>query len=751
MASPAHPPPVICFGQFELDGASGELRKAGISLKIRPQPFRVLQLLAERPRQIVSRDEIRKCLWGGNTFVDFDGGINSCMNQIRMTLGDDTEKPRYIETIPRRGYRFVAAVRSEFPAGRAAIADVHAPELDVVSKPQREFGEASRKSKLVAGLMAAGLALALILGFYEWTSRSAPRELRETQLTANSSDNPVTGDAISLDGKYLAYSDKQGVHLKLLATGETQTLSQISSDWYFAWYPDSTRFLGSEIARHGLWIFSVIGGTPRKFLEDGILGSVAPDGSTVAFTRNTGRVGDREVWFVGADGSNARKFLDVGEDTAVQEPWWSPDGQRIAYYTQRQLSDRFEVKVETRDLKGDAPAVIYWEFAATPEKSKLRDFNWLTAGSMVLSLAEPDSDLVNTFTVRCNLWELPIDSRSGRAAGTMKRLTNLPVGADVTYLYPTADGKRISVLRMLGSVSVYLADFDAGGRHISPPNRLTATDGWNNAPVWDRDSRAIFFESNRDGRLQIFRQEVGGRDTAGLVASGTGEASVPVVSPDGAFILYVTPAHAMVGGSATPVQLMRVPREGGPPQQILSAHLVDSPRCARGGGGLCAIAEPSEDRKQIIFTAFDVLHGRGRELARIDADPNADYGWDLSPDGTEIAYIKRVPRSDGKIFFVRGSDSRSVFEWGAAAGDSGEGHERISRVCGLGREWEGINSCTSYGDGRGIDLCGYGGKRERVVAPKRCGGGARGFFADGRHLAILCGGAYNNVWMMENF
>jgi eukaryotic-like serine/threonine-protein kinase len=750
MASPAHAPSVICFGPFELDAAGGELRKGGISLKIHPQPFRVLQLLAERPRQIVSRDEIRKCLWGGNTFVDFDGGINSCLNQIRIALGDDPEKPRYIETIPRRGYRFVAAVSSQFPAERGAGADEHAPELLVVPEKNHELAGVPRKSKVLAAIIAGATALALILGFYAWTSRSAPRELRETQLTANSSDNPVTGDAISPDGKYLAYSDKQGVHLKLLATGETQTLSQISSDWYFAWYPDSTRFLGSEIARHGLWIFSVIGGTPRKFLEDGILGSVAPDGSTVAFTRNTGRVGDREVWFVGADGSNARKFLDVGEDTAVQEPWWSPDGQRIAYYTQRQLSDRFEVKVETRDLKGDAPEVIYSEFAATPEKSKLRDFNWLTAGSMVLSLAEPDSDLVNTFTVRCNLWELPIDSRSGRAAGTMKRLTNLPVGADVTYLYPTADGKRISVLRMLGSVSVYLADFDAGGRHISPPNRLTATDGWNNAPVWDRDSRAIFFESNRDGRLQIFRQEVGG-DTAGLVASGTGEASVPVVSPDGAFILYVTPAHAMVGGSATPVQLMRVPRDGGPPQQILSAHLVDSPRCARGGGGLCAIAEPSEDRKQIIFTAFDVLHGRGRELARIDADPNADYGWDLSPDGTEIAYIKRVPRSDGKIF-------------------SSEGPIHVLSLNGAPpREIQvkGMNEFREYVDwaanGKGlilahptetdaeliyVDMAG----NANVLWRQKGAAAVRGVSSpDGRHLAILCGGAYNNVWMMENF
>ena len=110
MASPAHPPSVICFGQFELDVASGELRKSGIPLKIHPQPFQVLQLLAGRPKQIVTREEIRTALWGGNTFVDFERGINSCVNQIRATLGDDPEKPRYIETLPRRGYRFIGSL-----------------------------------------------------------------------------------------------------------------------------------------------------------------------------------------------------------------------------------------------------------------------------------------------------------------------------------------------------------------------------------------------------------------------------------------------------------------------------------------------------------------------------------------------------------------------------------------------------------------------------------------------------------------
>jgi eukaryotic-like serine/threonine-protein kinase len=110
MASPAHPSSVIRFGEFELIAATGELRKAGLPLKIHPQPFRVLLLLTERSGQIVTREEIRRCLWGDNTFVDFDGGINFCVKQIRDVLADDAENPRYLQTIPRSGYRFIAPI-----------------------------------------------------------------------------------------------------------------------------------------------------------------------------------------------------------------------------------------------------------------------------------------------------------------------------------------------------------------------------------------------------------------------------------------------------------------------------------------------------------------------------------------------------------------------------------------------------------------------------------------------------------------
>ena len=111
MATPAVSSSILLrFGPFELDPAGCELRKAGITLKLHPQPFRVLLLLVERPGQIVTREEIQHCLWGDNTFVDFEAGINFCVKQLRGALSDNVEDPRYIQTLPRRGYRFIAPV-----------------------------------------------------------------------------------------------------------------------------------------------------------------------------------------------------------------------------------------------------------------------------------------------------------------------------------------------------------------------------------------------------------------------------------------------------------------------------------------------------------------------------------------------------------------------------------------------------------------------------------------------------------------
>ena len=103
---------LIRFCDFELDTESRELLKQGVKVRLQEQPFQILHVLLEQPGKVVTREELQRRIWPSDTFVDFDRGINFCINQIRAALGDDADRPRYIETLPRRGYRFIANIDS---------------------------------------------------------------------------------------------------------------------------------------------------------------------------------------------------------------------------------------------------------------------------------------------------------------------------------------------------------------------------------------------------------------------------------------------------------------------------------------------------------------------------------------------------------------------------------------------------------------------------------------------------------------
>jgi len=116
---PAH---TVRFGPFELDLSTAELRNNGATSKLAEQPFQILAELVQHPGEVVTRDELRQRLWHSDTFVDFEYGLNAAVKRLREVLGDSADSPRYIETIPRRGYRFIAAVtESPLPAGLEAI------------------------------------------------------------------------------------------------------------------------------------------------------------------------------------------------------------------------------------------------------------------------------------------------------------------------------------------------------------------------------------------------------------------------------------------------------------------------------------------------------------------------------------------------------------------------------------------------------------------------------------------------------
>jgi TolB-like protein/DNA-binding winged helix-turn-helix (wHTH) protein/Tfp pilus assembly protein PilF len=161
----------IRFGEFELEPKTGELRKAGLPVKLQPQPLRVLVLLASNAGELVTREEIQQEIWEGVTFVDFEHGLNFCIKQIRAALGDNAQAPRFIETLPRRGYRFIADVdqnsrntshRVATPA-LSASTTAQTPEAEGSTEEQRS---ALRPRSRVARAVALAIVLLLIVGGY---------------------------------------------------------------------------------------------------------------------------------------------------------------------------------------------------------------------------------------------------------------------------------------------------------------------------------------------------------------------------------------------------------------------------------------------------------------------------------------------------------------------------------------------------------------------------------------------------------
>ena len=147
------PTEVLRFGVFEVDLRSGELRKSGVRIKLQDQPFRLLRILLDHPGELVTREELQRQIWPSDTFVDFDHGLNAAVKRVREALGDTAETPRYIETLPKRGYRFIGALRDTEGRSGAVLAQPAAPA---------PVNSRSSVVKVVVGALAIAMLLSAI-------------------------------------------------------------------------------------------------------------------------------------------------------------------------------------------------------------------------------------------------------------------------------------------------------------------------------------------------------------------------------------------------------------------------------------------------------------------------------------------------------------------------------------------------------------------------------------------------------------
>ncbi len=543
----------IHFGKFEVDPESGELFKEGRTIRLQGQPIQILLMLLEKPGRLVTREELQHRVWPTDTFVDFDHSLNAAIKRLRESLSDSADEPRYIETLPRRGYRFIHPV--DIP--QKEVKEESGTGEEEVNRREGERGKRQRQKALWGALVVmllAGVGAA-------WFARlrvqlQSPQELRETRLTSNPSEYGVVMGCISPDGKYLAYSDRRGLYLKLIDTRDVHPIPQpegLTAEntlWYAGyWFPDSSRFLAYRCNTAGFysaWVVSVLGGPPHRLRDNVWYGQPSPDGSRIVYCGGEIESGNysKEFWLMGAQGDNPRKFLSAAEGEGLAWPAWSPDGQRIAYMR----GHGGETCIESRNLKGEQLTTVLSDprFSA----GGLYCLWWFPNGRMVFTVNEP-KPIQNDHS----LWEIQVDPKTGLPLSQPKLITKW-VGIWAGVMDGTTDGKRLAILRSSVQADVFVGEWEGKGRRLKNPRRLTLDERRDIPSAWTSDSQAILFHSDRNGQFDIFKQALG-QETAEPLVTGPGNKHDPVLSPDGNLILYL---HDLAGGNT---RIMRVRASGG--------------------------------------------------------------------------------------------------------------------------------------------------------------------------------------------
>jgi DNA-binding winged helix-turn-helix (wHTH) protein len=624
------------FDWFQVDLSSNELFRSGVRVPIQEQPLQVLRLLLEAEGKVVTREQLRAALWPENTFVDFEHGVNTAVKKLRQALEDSAESPKFVETLPRLGYRFIVPVEWVADASNKSplprVVPIAPPGPRPVPQPVRSVRNWKLTSAIVLTVLAVTTAAVFLsnensrlshsrLGTWLRLAVVEPRTaLSQRRLTANPDDTPVTGGVISPDGKYLAYTDASGFYLRQVDGGETNPVSLPKG---FAplpesWFPDSVHLVVSWIevpdkSPPSLWKISVMGGTPRKLADQGSSARVSPDGSKIAFL--AGIWDNEQIWLMEADGSSAREIVDGGQENfgAVA---WAPDAKRFAYVRTTPTGKQIEI----HDVATGSGEVIFSDRRLGDEVA------WTNTGRLIYSLAESEPNQSDA-----NLWWVQLDSRTGRPSSSPIRITN--DRADILGISVAVDSKRMALRRSTFQADVYLTEVEEQNKRLSTPRRFTLDDRTDWPSSWTRDSKAVLFMSNRNGPTHIFKQQIDETQPE-LLVGGKDVRWVPRLTPDGLSVLYL--ASANPDAPPDKVRLMRVPLVGGPSQLVLEDLGITNCQCARLPSTLCIYGQIEPKSDYYRFFTFDSSGAKGMELLaakmkKEDAEgPNC---WGLSPDG----------------------------------------------------------------------------------------------------------------------
>jgi Tol biopolymer transport system component/DNA-binding winged helix-turn-helix (wHTH) protein len=438
----------IRFGLFEADLARGTLSRHGIPLRIQEQPFRILDQLLRQQGEIVTREQLCQVLWPEGTHVNFDGSLNAALKKLRAVLQDDAENPRFIETVPRQGYRFVAPVHiiNDVPAtvlaGQVANLENGDASVEVRLRLHPEFSQelaassswdrqrAERAQRWFDFLL---LTVAIVFGswllFFIVYPVPRPSVQRMNRIT-NAARIDEWGGIVS-DGTRIFFLEREAGHWKLMQTsvegGNAEAMAApFENTRLFAVSPDHSQFLIGQFKRRDdempLWLWPVQGGEPRRLGQaTGHDPAWSPDGTQIVFVRG------QNLYSVRRDGTQLRQLAHI--EGYPHAPAWSPDGETIRFTVDLGEYGTPSIWQISTDGNGVHPLLP----GGTPPSNQSAG-NWTADGKYFL--------FSGCEQYECNLWAMR-DAWSWfrRSHHTPFSLTSGPDVLHVTI--PTQTGSRI--------------------------------------------------------------------------------------------------------------------------------------------------------------------------------------------------------------------------------------------------------------------------------------------------------------------
>lgn len=570
------------FESFELNRRTRELYRKGLKVKLQGQPIQLLMMLLDRPGEIVTRDEMRARLWPGDTFVDFEHSLNSAIKKLRAALRDSVTQPRYIETLPRQGYRFIAVVENAGPPPASSVgANILAvsrqqplenedsqtvlhSQAAASAAPARRYS-ALRWSAAIFALIAVS-ALLILLSRWPFARRAGSSEM--SLLLAGKGD--LLNPAISPDGTMLAY-------VKITGTS------------------------------HAIQVRRITGGQPVTLFHDPAREAepaFSPDGERIAFTRYPAPAGQPQICIGPALGG---EFFTAVE--GARDPAWSPDGKRLAFVFERpgQPQELATAAIDGTDIRPILASDSTYPFLHYP--------SWSPDGR---TLAVERS----MGGAHGEIWLL---SSQGGVAGRLRTARS-----NVVLHHPvfTPDGKGlIYSSNRAGATNLWYRSLKDGSS-----TQLTSGPGPEEWPSISRDGRVVLLEYTAEDRLFVSRLD---HPAPKSLLSHSPFLWEPAFSPDGREIAY---SQGEYNGDW---RIWAVPVTGGDPRPLTSGPVPQIyGHFSHDGQWLVYFTwAPGAGR------VWRVPRRGGAAEPLTPANEDASYG-DLSPDGSKLAFTRTQGSSE---------------------------------------------------------------------------------------------------------